>query len=120
MGFGVAGLGQAQALGDGERVALQLHGQRLQNASCPVEFSHRFAQPPVGVETTTTAVHDARRRQDEGSQLRQRLRGMVVQVNEQRGQREDVVLATPLPASQSLPPQSHCEVRAPSKLIRGV
>lgn len=69
------------------------------------------------MKAATPAVHDARWRQDEGSQLRQRLRSMVVQVNEQRGQREDVVLAATFPASQSLPSQPHGEVRTPAKFI---
>lgn len=69
------------------------------------------------MKATATAVHDARRRQHEVSQLRQRLRGMVVQVNKQRGQREDVSLATPPPAFQSLPPQPDGEVRTPAKLV---
>lgn len=111
------GLRQAQALGDGERIAGIVRRQRLQHTLCAVKLNCWLMQPPVGVEASPATVHDARRRQDEVPQLLQRLRSMVIQVNEQRGQGEDVSPATPPPAPQSLPPQPNGEVRTPAKLV---
>lgn len=104
-------------MGYGERIAGIVCRQRLQHTLCAVKLNCWLIQPPVGMKATATAVHDARRRQHEVSQLRQRLLGVVIQVNEQRGQREDVSLATPPPASQSLPPQPDGKVRAPAKSV---
>lgn len=98
VGFRVDRLRQAQALGDGKRVAAQVAGQRPQRASGVTEFGSWLIQPPVGV-VATTGKGDARRRQDTGLQTSQRFGGRVIYVHVQRGQRDHICRA----ASESIP-----------------
>lgn len=69
------------------------------------------------MKAATPAVHDARWRQGKSSQVCQRRLGVIIQINEQRGQREDVILAAAPPASHPFLSQSDGEVCAPAKPV---
>lgn len=96
--FGVESLRQAQALGDGERVAAEVSRQPAQDTSSPAQRSRWRIQPPVGVETPTAAVDHTRWRKGKRPQPTEGFGRGVVQVDKQRRQCHDVSCATPPPA----------------------